>query len=102
MPDEIRDALVIFNPTAGRARSFRNGALERARKVLARQGIESELVPTDGPGSAPELARRAVREGRQMVIVCGGDGRPQLAQITHRSRTASGDGGEYSGGDDGA
>lgn len=72
--EPIRDALVIFNPTAGRARGIRSGALERARKVLARQGIESELAPTDGPGSAPGLARRAVREQRQIVIVCGGDG----------------------------
>ncbi len=72
--DPIRDALLIFNPTAGRARGFRSGSLDRARKVLARHGIESELAPTDGPGSGPELARRAVRERRQMVIVCGGDG----------------------------
>ena len=74
MPNEIRDALVIFNPAAGRARGVQPGALERARKVLARRGIESELAPTYGPGSAPELARRAVREGRGIVIVCGGDG----------------------------
>jgi diacylglycerol kinase (ATP) len=74
MPDSIHDALLIFNPTAGRARGLRSGALERARKVLARHGIASELAPTDGPGSGPELARRAVRERRQMVIVCGGDG----------------------------
>jgi len=74
MPDPIRDALVIFNPTAGRARALHRGPLERARKVLARHGIESELTPTDGPGSGPEIARRAVRERRQMVIVCGGDG----------------------------
>ena len=74
MPGSIRDALLIFNPTAGRARGLQPGALERARKVLARHGIESELAPTDGPGSGPALARRAVRERRQMVIVCGGDG----------------------------
>jgi diacylglycerol kinase (ATP) len=74
MPEGIRDALVIFNPTAGRARGLHPRALDRARKVLARDGIESELAPTDGPGSGPELARRAIREHRQMVIVCGGDG----------------------------
>src|ERR1700730_16657307 len=74
MPDEIRDALVIFNPTAGRARGLRSGALERARKVLAGHGIESEVAATDGPGSAPELARRAIRDQRHIVIVCGGDG----------------------------
>jgi diacylglycerol kinase (ATP) len=72
--EPIRDALLIFNPTAGRARGVRSGALERARKVLAQQGIESELAPTDGPGSAPGLARRAVRQQRHIVIVCGGDG----------------------------
>jgi diacylglycerol kinase (ATP) len=74
MPDLIRDALLIFNPTAGRARALHTGPLERARKVLARHGIETDLAPTDGPGSGPEIARRAVREQRQMVIVCGGDG----------------------------
>ena len=74
LAEPIRDALVIFNPTAGRARGVRTGALDRARKVLARQGIESELAPTDGPGSAPGLALRAVRDRRHMVIVCGGDG----------------------------
>ena len=74
MPEAIRDALLIFNPTAGRAHDLHTGGLDRVRKALARQGIDSELASTDGPGSAPELARRAVRERRQMVIVCGGDG----------------------------
>lgn len=74
MSNSVRDALLIFNPTAGRARGLHSGALERARKVLSRHGIDSEVTPTDGPGTAPELARRAVRERRQMVIVCGGDG----------------------------
>ena len=74
MPDSIRDALLIVNPTAGRARALHSGPLERARKILAQQRIESEVAPIDGPGSGRELARRAVRDRRQMVIVCGGDG----------------------------
>ena len=74
MLDEIREALLIFNPTAGRARGIRQGALERARRVLARHSIDSDLAPTEGPGSAQQLALEAVRLGRQMVIVCGGDG----------------------------
>lgn len=74
MPNDCHDALLIFNPAAGRARNLQNGAVERTRHVLASHGIESELAATDGPGSAPELARRAVRERRQLVIVCGGDG----------------------------
>jgi diacylglycerol kinase (ATP) len=74
MPDSIRDALLIVNPTAGRARGLHSGALERARKILAGQQIESEVAAIDGPGSGRELARRAVRDRRHMVIVCGGDG----------------------------
>ncbi len=74
MAEAIRDALLIFNPTAGRARGLHPTALDRARKVLARDGIDAELAPTDGPGSGPDLARRAIREHRKMVIVCGGDG----------------------------
>jgi len=74
MPSDIRDALLIVNPNAGRARKAHLGPLERARKILSRYGIESELAPTDGPGAATEIARQAVRDRRQMVIVCGGDG----------------------------
>lgn len=71
MNEKIREALLVFNPKAGRAHP---GSLERARKILASQGIETELAPTDAPGAATEIARRAVAEARQMVIACGGDG----------------------------
>jgi diacylglycerol kinase (ATP) len=74
MLSEIRDALLIINPQAGRARKAHLGPLERARKILSGDGIATELAPTDGPGAATEIARKAVREQRQMVIVCGGDG----------------------------
>jgi len=74
MPGEIRDAIVIFNPRAGRAKRAGAGALQRVQAILAEAGIASELAPTDGPGSASELARQAVSAGRQMVIACGGDG----------------------------
>ena len=69
--ESIREALLIFNPKAGRAHP---GSLERARKTLASQGIETQFAPTDGPGAATEIARRAAAEGCQMVIACGGDG----------------------------
>jgi diacylglycerol kinase (ATP) len=74
MPNDLHDALLIFNPAAGRARSLHNGTVERVRRVLANHKIDTELAATDGPGSATELARRAVRERKQLVIVCGGDG----------------------------
>lgn len=67
----IREALIIFNANAGRARAKR---LEDARAILARQGIETELVCTDAPGAGTILARQAARDRRHLVIVCGGDG----------------------------
>jgi diacylglycerol kinase (ATP) len=73
MTEGIREALIIFNALAGRARRARR-LLERAQKALARGGIESEIAFIDGEGSGAELARQAVRQGRQLVITCGGDG----------------------------
>lgn len=69
----MTDATLIVNPTAGGGRS---GArqLEEARKILSRGGIETSVRPTIARGDATRLARDAVAEGRDLVIVCGGDG----------------------------
>jgi diacylglycerol kinase (ATP) len=74
MPEGIHDALLIFNPRAGRARGASGSQIERARQILKRDGIETELAPTDCPGAAVGIARRAVAAQRHMVIACGGDG----------------------------
>ena len=70
----IHNAVIIFNPLAGRDRRRRAQQLDPARQVLARAGIDAELETTTGAGTATALARRAVEQGRQLVIVCGGDG----------------------------
>lgn len=74
MLENIRDAVLIFNPRAGRAQNAHAGPLERARRILARAGIVTELTPTDAPGAATRLAQQAVAGQRQLVIACGGDG----------------------------
>lgn len=74
MRSSLRDAVIIYNPLAGGGHRHRRHQLERAGAILAREGIEAELQPTEGPGGAAELARRAVEQRRQLVIVCGGDG----------------------------
>jgi len=71
---EIRDAVIIHNPLAGRGRGRRAQQLEVARRILADAGIEAELVATTETAAATALARQAVEQGRQLVIVCGGDG----------------------------
>ena len=71
--DNMTDAALIVNPTAGGGRSEARH-LEEARAILSRGGIETTLRPTIARGDATRLAREAVAEGRDMVIVCGGDG----------------------------
>ena len=74
MLTDIRDAVIIHNPTAGRGRHRRRAQLERAQDILKQAGILAVLEPTTGPGSATEQARNAVAGGRQLVMACGGDG----------------------------
>ena len=74
MPQEIKDALLIYNPTSGRKRHARFQEIEHAVRILREAGITAELAPTTGPGAAIRIARQAVDQRRGMVIACGGDG----------------------------
>lgn len=74
MLDKIHDAVIIYNPASGRRQHKRVQDIEAARRVLQDAGISAEAIATTCAGSATEIARNAVREGRQLVIVCGGDG----------------------------
>jgi diacylglycerol kinase (ATP) len=69
---QVRDAILIVNPAAGRGRRLHQ--LDEARLLLNRAGIETELQHTRAAGEAVLLARRAVAQSRQLVLVCGGDG----------------------------
>ncbi len=69
---EVRDAVLIVNPAAGSGRRIHQ--LDEARRILQAAGIETEQQQTIGAGHAAELARKAVEQSRQLVIVCGGDG----------------------------
>lgn len=74
MPNNIKDALLIYNPTSGRRRHRRLADVERAAHILKDAGIATELASTTAPGSATDVARKAVEQRRGMVIACGGDG----------------------------
>jgi len=74
VPNAIKDALLIYNPTSGRRRNRRFAEIERAVRILKEAGITTELAPTYAPNSATQIARRATQDRRGMVIACGGDG----------------------------
>jgi diacylglycerol kinase (ATP) len=65
---------LIYNPQSGQYSSERDAALQRALKLLRGAGIEAEALETDGPGSASQLARAAMRNSYDTILACGGDG----------------------------
>lgn len=48
--------------------------LQRTKAALARAGWTPELLPTTGPDQAGELARQAISNGADLILVLGGDG----------------------------
>jgi diacylglycerol kinase (ATP) len=63
------EAVIIGNPNSGRAGS--KGYLERCAKVLRSGGLEVEVLNTERPDHATELAALA---GDRLVVAAGGDG----------------------------
>jgi diacylglycerol kinase (ATP) len=74
MLEGIQNALLIYNLASGRRRNRRFAEIEEAARILNAAGIDTELAPTLGQGTATGIARHAVEQGREMVITCGGDG----------------------------
>lgn len=69
----MRNALLIYNPAAGRGRLPRR--LPRVLTALKAGGFGLEVLATRGPGDATMLAREATHEGRlDVVFALGGDG----------------------------
>lgn len=74
MPNDIRDALIIYNLASGRRRHRRFTEVEEAARILKRAGITTEMAPTTGRATATAIAHQAVEQGCGLVIACGGDG----------------------------
>ena len=66
-------AAILYNPVA-RGLSRHRHLLQRTVAVLARQGIEAQLIATKGPGTAGAQARREIEAGQDLIIAAGGDG----------------------------
>ncbi len=63
--------LIVFNPTAGRRRA---ALLWRVLDVLVANGVRLDLMETNRPGHAEELAREAAVRGEKLIVAAGGDG----------------------------
>jgi len=74
MGEEKQEAVIVYNPAAGRRRGRRMAELEQARQILWRNGIRAELRGTQGTGTATGITRDEIARGKELVIVCGGDG----------------------------
>jgi diacylglycerol kinase (ATP) len=74
MPTGIRNASIVFNPLAGGGHAARPQQIGEARAILAKAGIETDVRPTSVPGEAGQVAARAIEDGAEMIVVCGGDG----------------------------
>lgn len=67
----FKNALVIFNPTAGGRRRRR---LETVIDGLSALGCSHHLLRTSRRGDAEDAARHAAERGFDLIVVAGGDG----------------------------
>jgi len=66
-----RSAALVVNPNTGRRTAAAAGW---AAAWLKQRGWSIRLAPTERPGHATVLARRAAGEGVGVIVACGGDG----------------------------
>jgi diacylglycerol kinase (ATP) len=63
---------IIVNPISGRGTGERS--IPQIEHYLSAAGLDYDLVQTQRPWHAPELAQQAVSEGFNVVVAAGGDG----------------------------
>jgi diacylglycerol kinase (ATP) len=80
----------IFNPRSGRP--LRNAPLLPAlREFISARNLDADLICTEGPGHATEIAREAIAAGCERIVAIGGDGTVnEIAQAIIHSPVAMG------------
>jgi len=63
---------IIVNPTSGRGNGER--AIPLVEQMLRGHGLDFDLVRTERPWHAADLAQQAVADGYDVVVAVGGDG----------------------------
>ncbi len=78
-----------MNPTSGRGRSARNAPAAIAR--LRERDLDVVVIEAGSAAESLQLARRAVADGVEALVACGGDGTVHLAlQAVYGTDTALG------------
>lgn len=75
----MKHAVLIFNPRAGQVNI--GSRLLPVADFWRRRGWQIEVQPTQAPGHATELARKAASQGATLVLAAGGDG--TLSQVAN-------------------
>lgn len=70
----MRRAALIYNPASGQYSAKRQAVLRQLQGIFREAGVEADAFETGGPGGAMALAERAVGEGYDAIVACGGDG----------------------------
>ncbi len=70
----FRHAVLIYNPASGRRRNVREKKVSEAREILSQWIARVDLAPTAERGHATRLAARALADGADLLVSCGGDG----------------------------
>ena len=80
----------IFNPCSGKNRR-RSWLVPVIREFIAAHRLAADVIPTERPGHATELAREALAAGCERVVAVGGDGTMnEVAQALIGAPTALG------------
>lgn len=64
--------IVIVNPASGRGRARK--LIPTIERILRASGLDFDLLPSERPWHAAEMAEAAARQGVDAVIAAGGDG----------------------------
>lgn len=70
--NENERIVCVLNPKAAAGSAGERQA--ELRRAVSRAFVHGEVVVSEGPGHATELARQAIRDGADIVAAVGGDG----------------------------
>jgi len=70
----MRKVALVDNPASGQSSPRRKAIVRDTLAALHQAGIEADHYTIDGPGSGSQLARQAMDNGCDAILVAGGDG----------------------------